>query len=449
MKNKSLLLIYTCFFLDFAGVAQNKYFVEIKGTLIHFSNQVEVQDMSEFQYLLPPTSGRIIIPGDSSGRFTIKFPLSSPNYFRIGRNTLFLSPGDNLTVSIDYNNPALASFKGKGSQANMYMRFTPFPKGGSYIEAGSKAKATPQQTIDYIIDAAKLRTKQLDSLTQVSAEFKKLETGRIKADIINSLQAGQITFYRPRAIQKDSVKMKIYGDEYAALIVPLVKQYSKDFTDASLLKIVVYRDLVDSLVNQPGNTAILQQMQDWIKASAIIDDMKKVSDKQLLADFKPKIESVKTTKYKNALLTSWATLLKFGKGDTAVDFSVTDINGNKILLSSLKGKVIYLDLWATWCGPCMEEMPHYETLKEKYRNNPGIVFVSLSIDDNSILWKSNVDKRKADGYQWLINRNKLDAYNIVAIPRTLLIDKNFKIFDMNAPVPSSKKLPGIIEGLLQ
>ena len=142
--------------------------------------------MSEFQYLLPPASDRMIIPEDSTGKFQVRFPLSSPNYFRIGRNTLYLSPGDDLEVFIDYNNPVFASFKGRGSEANMFLRQTPFPKGGSYLEAGSKAHAKAQQTIDYIIQAGANRAKQLDSVQHVSAEFRRLERGRIKADIINN-----------------------------------------------------------------------------------------------------------------------------------------------------------------------------------------------------------------------------------------------------------------------
>lgn len=446
---KIILFIYLFIVLGCSTSAQQKYFVTLKGSLAHFTNEVEVQDMSEFQYLLPPTAERLIIPEDSSGKFQIKFPLKAPNYFRIGRNILYLSPGDDLTVFIDYNNPMLATFKGRGSEANMFLRQTPFPKGGSYIEAGSKAQETPQKTIDYIVQAGTNRAKQLDSVTQVSPIFKQLEKGRIKADIINSLLDGQITFYRPRSIRKDSVKMKMYGDEYAALIQPLVASYSKGFVDASLLKIVVYRDLTDSLVNQPGSEADLQKIKDWIKATAIIEEMKKVSDKQALKNFTTEIGSIKTKEYQNALNKTLTTLLKFGKGDIAVDFTATDINGNMVSLSNLKSKVIYVDLWATWCGPCMEEMPHFEILKEKYKDNPGIAFISLSIDDNIPLWKNNVANRKAGGYQWLINRNKLDAYNIVGIPRVLLIDRNFKMVDMNAPVPSSKKLPAIIDELLK
>ncbi|MGG9962799.1 TlpA family protein disulfide reductase [Ferruginibacter sp. SUN106] len=450
MKKNILVLICFCCFNSSLTIAQtNKNLVEIRGTLAHFSNEVEVEDMSELQYLLPKTIERLVVPDAANGQFYIKFKITAPNYFRIGRNALYLSPGDNLKVFIDYNNPTVAIFEGRGSEANHFLRFTPFPKGGSYMEAGTKAQPTPQQTIDYILSAAALRTRQLDSLKTVTAEFKRLEKGRIQADIINSLLDGQISFYRPRAIQKDSVKLKQYGDEYAALIKPYVDKYLKDFTEASFLKLVVYRDLADTLSTQHGKVKDLQQIKDWLQATAIIEKLKLVSDKQLLENFKPEIKTIKTAPYRNAVNQSFSALLQFGKGDTAADFTATDTNGKTIALSSLKGKVIYIDLWATWCGPCMQEMPHYETLKEKYASNPNIVFISLSIEDNETLWKGSVSGRKATGYQWLVNRNKLNAYNIVGIPRTLLIGKDFKMVDMNAPLPSSKKITGIIDGLLQ
>jgi thiol-disulfide isomerase/thioredoxin len=448
MSKKVLFLCLLCI-VGFHISAQQKNMITLKGKLLHFSNEVEVEDMSEFQYLLPPSLERMIIPEDSTGNFQIQFPLTSPNYFRIGRNILYLTPGDDLTVLIDYNDPAKAIFTGQGSEVNLFLRSTPFPKAGSYIEAGSKAQPTPQQTIDYIIAAGEKRSKQLDSVKQATDLFVELEAGRIQADVINSLQGGRIPFYRPRSIQKDSLKMKSYGDEYEALVEPLIKKYSNEFVFASLLKVAVYRDIADSLVYETGPAAELQKIKDWLTATRLTDEMKKVSDKQLLKIFKKNIDSIKTADYKNALNNTLAALLKFGKGDIAVDFTATDINGNEVKLSSLKGKVIYIDLWATWCGPCMAEMPHFEELKEKYKDKPWIEFVSLSIDDNMALWKGSVAKRKARGNQWIINRNKLMTYNIVGIPRVLLIDDNFKMVDMNAPVPSSKKLPGILDQLLK
>jgi hypothetical protein len=87
-------------------------------------------------------------------------------------------------------------------------------------------------------------------------------------------------------------------------------------------------------------------------------------------------------------------------------------------------------------------MPRLEEIKAKLKDNPNVVFLSLSIDDDKQVtnWKANVANRKAGGYQWQINRNKLNAYNLTTIPRTLFIDKNFRVVSMSAPLPSSKDL---------
>ena len=429
--------------LSFHSHAQSKSeFVQINGIIKGFNNQAELEDMSEFQYLLPPSAERLIIP-DSTGQFKIRFRLSSPGYFRLGRNILYLSPGDNLQVFIDKADPRKAVFKGRGEIANTFLRFTPFPKGGSYMEAGAKAQRTAERTIETLLAAANLRTLQLDSIrSRVSAEFFRLESGRIKADLINSLHAGNTSFYRPRKMTEDSLDK--YTKTYALKSESMSKAYSSGFMDASLLKLVVYRDLVEELSQQPGSKKDIQQMRDWIKATDLTDEMKKISDKKQLALLRARIDSIQTGSYKNAVLKNLNSLLQFGKGDQAADFTALDNNGRQVSLSSLKGKSIYIDVWATWCGPCMAEMPHYDSLRDVYSNNPNIVFLSLSIDDDIPAWQSNLTKRNATGYQWVINREKLSAYNIVAIPRTLLIDKSFTILDMNGPLPSSKNLSAIL-----
>src|ERR1700733_11508441 len=126
--------------------AQPKGWVTLSGTTRNFNNQVQVEDISEMQDLLLPDPQRFFVP-DSSGHFSIKFLLNSPNYFRVGRNILYLSPGDELAVFIDYKDPTLATFTGTHSKENEYLRETPFPKGGSFLEAGSRIKATVALTV--------------------------------------------------------------------------------------------------------------------------------------------------------------------------------------------------------------------------------------------------------------------------------------------------------------
>ncbi|MFA4866591.1 MAG: TlpA disulfide reductase family protein [Pedobacter sp.] len=443
------LIVISCLGLFIMGGAsgqQKSGLITIKGQLKGFSNQTEIADLSEFQYLLPPSAERVIVP-DADGNFSIKFKAAHASYYRLGRNTLYLSPGDNLEVYIDQSNPGLARFNGQGASANIYMKNTPFPKGGSFLEAGKNLKESPEATIAIVEEKANLRTKELAGIKNVSKEFIRLENARIKADLINSIYSGEV-YGRYVFKLKDSAA-KVYAENYVKAIASTVAKYSKGFIDPSLMKLVVYRDIAEEVIKQEGKTNDIRTISEWYAISTLVEDMQKVSDKKVLATFEPKIAQFKTESYKAAARKMLQKLMSFGKGDMAVDFISVDLNGNQVSLSSLKGKVIYVDLWATWCGPCMKEMPYYEKLKLQYKDNPNVVFVSLSIDDNEKPWKKSVEERKADGYQWLINRSKLQAYNIVGIPRSLLIDKDFKMVDMDAPMPSQPEVITAIDSLLK
>ncbi len=441
MKLSRLFLLL--FLLPITAAAQSTS-VTLSGTLVNFSSQVLVEDLSEYQYLRPQSPERIIIP-DTAGRFSLTFPLTSPNYFRIGRNILYLCPGDRLSLHINYNNNKLATFSGTGATANAYLNDTPFPKGGSYLEAGKNLLPDPQATFTGILGAARQRREQLNALTGVSAEFIRLELGRIKADVLNSFAS--VAVYLQIKKMADPAR---YMETFTALSAPVKKEYGP-FIDPSLMKLVVYRDVADDLAHaapaEPGVATVL----DWYKASTLVKKMEAENEKSSLGNLRKSIDSLLTPGYRRAVQEYLATLMRFGKGDLAADFKAMSIDGKPVSLSSLKGKVIYIDLWATWCGPCLAEMPRYEELKAKFKYDPNVVFVSLSIDDDHAVpqWKQNVTGRKASGYQWQIDRNKLRAYNIVGIPRTLLIDRNFRITNMNAPLPSSKSAEEAIRKLLE
>ncbi|PTS99338.1 hypothetical protein DBR11_12595 [Pedobacter sp. HMWF019] len=447
MKNRFKIVVigFVLFGLNTGFAQQKTGMVILSGKLKNFSNQVDIEDLSEFQYLLPPKGERIIIPGKDAS-FKISFPVKAANYFRLGRNTLYLSPGDNMEVVIDKNNPRNASFKGKGAEANNYLRNTPFPKGGSFLEAGKLVKDTPEATIAAVEASAETRRKELMFATGLTAEFRRLETARIKADLINSLLSGED--YSSMILKLKAHDAEIYALRYKEAIKSKVMTYGRNFVDASLMKMTVYRDIANDLINDSTDIKLAQPIKDWYKAEELVGEMEKAKNKSELAKFKERIAQIKTVLYKKAANQMLQQLLSFGKGDEALDFTARDLNGLPVKLSSLKGKVIYVDLWATWCGPCMHEMPYFEKLKVEYKDNPNIVFVSLSLDDDAEVWKKSVESRKADGQQWLIDRNKLQAYNIVGIPRILLIDKNFKVADMDAPAPSSADALKAIKQLL-
>ncbi len=134
--------------------------------------------------------------------------------------------------------------------------------------------------------------------------------------------------------------------------------------------------------------------------------------------------------------------------DSRLDFSLPDLKGDSIRLSSMKGKVFLLDFWASWCVPCRFSNKHLVKLYTKYKDK-GFEILGVSLDDNRNAWKKAVNK---DKITWLqINDNggwdALSAmkWNINAIPASFLIDKDGNVVAID---PEKQVLENRIRQLL-
>ncbi|MEG0797138.1 MAG: redoxin family protein, partial [Odoribacter sp.] len=129
--------------------------------------------------------------------------------------------------------------------------------------------------------------------------------------------------------------------------------------------------------------------------------------------------------------------IKITPGQPSPSFKYPDINGQDISLSDLAGKYVYIDVWATWCGPCQEELPHLKELEHKYKDK-NIHFVSLSCDKNKATWEKMVKDDKLGGIQLHCGGDKTfsKAYIIRGIPRFILLDREGKIIEANMSRPS-------------
>ncbi|MBD3581849.1 TlpA family protein disulfide reductase [Flavobacterium selenitireducens] len=136
-------------------------------------------------------------------------------------------------------------------------------------------------------------------------------------------------------------------------------------------------------------------------------------------------------------------------GSVSPDFDYENHKGGKTKLSSLKGKYVYIDTWATWCGPCRAEIPSLKKVEEKYHGK-NIEFVSVSIDaqKDHDKWKNFVTEKQLGGIQvfadkdW--NSDWAKAYGIQSIPRFILVGPDGKVVDADAPRPSD---PGLVAKL--
>lgn len=148
------------------------------------------------------------------------------------------------------------------------------------------------------------------------------------------------------------------------------------------------------------------------------------------------------------------TINKTAAGEPAAPFEGTTPDGKTVKLSDFKGKVVLVDVWATWCGPCRVQIPHLQKLEEELKGR-DVVFVSYSVDAAKDLdkWKSMVVDGKMGGVQ-LIGDAAFKSpicvdYKITAIPRFLVFDKKGNIVSIDAPRPSSPDLKALLEKCLE
>jgi len=147
-----------------------------------------------------------------------------------------------------------------------------------------------------------------------------------------------------------------------------------------------------------------------------------------------------------------ASMAAIKKGAPSPKFTYPDNNGNEVSLDDLKGKYVYIDVWATWCGPCKVEIPHLKEIDDEFKGK-DIAFVSLSIDkpEHKEKWLKMIEDEKLQGIQIIaenaFNSEFVTAYNIKAIPRFILLDKEGNIVDANAPRPSEPRLKDLLNSL--
>jgi cytochrome c biogenesis protein CcmG/thiol:disulfide interchange protein DsbE len=112
----------------------------------------------------------------------------------------------------------------------------------------------------------------------------------------------------------------------------------------------------------------------------------------------------------------------------APQFTLPDINGNQVSLSDFKGKVVILDFWTTWCGPCVKEVPHFIELYDKYKEQ-GFEMVGISLDQGGADDVKPFVEKMGVNYTMLIGSQDITKKygGISSIPTTFVIDKAGKI----------------------
>lgn len=163
------------------------------------------------------------------------------------------------------------------------------------------------------------------------------------------------------------------------------------------------------------------------------------------------IEQYPGSVYKKMLAKQMEIKKKLSPGQPAIEIVFKGDDG-KVKLSDLKGKVVYLDFWASWCGPCKAQFPHVKELKEHFKDK-DVVFAYVSIDESKENWEKAIEQYNLYGLHTLAEgawqSKEAEDYGIKGIPAYFLIDKEGNFATETTPRPSEKEeLIKLIERLL-
>jgi thiol-disulfide isomerase/thioredoxin len=377
--------------------------------------------------------------------------------------SLYIVPGDRISVIGDYRTlDAATKFSGSHELENNYL-----------IHYHNLQLVTePQDMYAFFskneTDFLKAVEDRLNVFIEDQQEYQK-KNGAFEEDFAELMSA---------ELSYDAANLKMTYPEYYTYIMPdstlnLSDTYDSFFqnldidTDANLLVpsyipfISLYLDFNTKADTTAAKTALVTSKFNNIKTlfkspkvkevlyynllkntlSTSINETSLVIDKYRTAQTNPTFLEDINNQYQQ-----WQHLIV---GQPAPKFDYKDINGRSVSLESLAGKVVYIDVWATWCGPCLRELPALEKLQEENKSNNDITFVSISIDQDKAAWEKMVRAKNMKGVQLFAEgdwaSSLVSDYRISGIPRFIVIGKDGKIIDANAPRPSSKEIAGLLD----
>lgn len=385
---------------------------------------------------------------DAAGNGSIEVTAFTPQYVTMqytrGRRTLYLDPNQNLTLSFDSDNMwRNTTFEGEGAAINTYL-------GSKELKSlGMPDMKIQEATIIHRGDSLFTANCRVLEAAQLPADFTTQE--KIRLQYYTYYYFAHYAMYHPH-----------YGKDENYIPSEAYYNKLKEITsiDAKLLALKEYKSFLPSAIeafSNKGKTVASSSTEQCVKyidaeikdakvAEFLIDEFvyNYVDNNgldeadELITMFRKHVKNTKSIDKFNTLCSKWEKLR--AGNPSAATFSYPDINGKTVSMADLKGKYIYIDVWATWCGPCRGELPSLKELEEKYAGK-DIHFVSMSCDKNKKAWEDMVKKDDLKGIQLHMGTDKtfMDAYLINGIPRFILLDRDGKIISANMTRPSDPK----------
>lgn len=455
MNNMKKLLILPFALLLFACADEKQpNYAVLTGNLENF-----VEDKIRlYDYANTPT----VIEVSQDGKFSDTISLTNAGYYslRVGRGgyMVYLAPGD--VLNIDHNvavKDAKPSFTGSGSEENQFLADK---MAMQFDFNGDMAVLFAKEESEFLQNITTVKTKQMEALNAslASPEFKELESKSITYGYLEN--KGNYKQYHAHFA-------KIEGFEPSADFLSDVKLVNLD-NNEDAMQYGSYRNLVisnfyngmdsEDAQGKPQIDAAIQMIGE--KESPVIKDILVSSsmfffnaNSDDLAATRDALLAVTTGEtLKEKITTKYEKIKNLTKGNPSPTFNYENFKGGNSALADMKGKYVYIDVWATWCGPCIGEIPSLKKMEHQFADS-NIEFVSISIDESKDYetWRTMIGQKELGGTQLMSDNDWksqfVKEYAIEGIPRFILLDPEGNIVSSDADRPSNKKLAATFKSL--
>lgn len=432
------------------AIISGKFTNPISDTInLNFKNR----DNGQYEPIHP-----FILKDDNS--FTDTLTLEQ-GYYKLssGKNstTIFLQRGFNLDIKGIQLGDSI-HFTGKGAIENNYLTEKDF------LNREIKEK----QDFYYI---SKLEEDEflglIDSVYMIKiALFKKHKNGF--SEDFSFIEKEGIELMKKHYIASfEEIKQYLSGDRNYKVSDNFPNPFENlNLDDDRLLKLYIYKPVVDRFIHSTLNTKknaedyvikYLEKLDEIIPNTKIKEELafdigiKRFKQVENLKPVYLKLDSlISDEEYRNKIAYVYNKIKRILPGQTSPDFTCIDMNNEIVSLEDFKGKYLYIDIWATWCKPCIREIPALERLRNKYESK-GIEFISICKNDKKDNWEKFVTRKNLEGIQLFSEDSDSEFFKIFevnSIPRFIIIDKEGNIFDADAPRPSSNEIIQVFNELI-
>ena len=455
---KTLLVIFALRILACQEEPKIDYVV-LSGTVVNNTSKSVNVDRRDFNH-------KIEILEDGTFSDTLRIAEDGFHTLGIGRNSsvMYLVRGNDLKIKVDSKNfDNSLTYIGDGAVENNYMA----------KKMASKSEATKnfpqfysQEEPEFKAAITKLKTDneaRLDALVDADETFLTLARQNLVYDDYEYLNT---------YVQRHGYYTKKENFEPSEGFIPEELENMTYDDKTAYTSSVAYKNLaIQSTLNKmfeaiqddlPNVTAEQLGSMNDIKIPELKDDIVQYLGSFIVSPGNENMEAVynfmssqvTSEKIKGELAEVFEKNKNLVKGKPSPEFvNYENHKGGQTSLADLKGKYVYVDVWATWCGPCIREIPSLKEVEKQFHDE-NIEFVSTSIDElgSRDKWFDMVNDKELGGMQLMADKawksDFVQAYGIDGIPRFILIDPDGNIVSADAPRPSNPKLIDLLESEL-